>query len=52
MWNYNFYVYITTNPIKTVLYVGVTNDLNRRIQNIPKTKATKTHLPENTIAII
>jgi putative endonuclease len=31
MWNYNFYVYITTNPAKTVLYVGVTNDLSRRL---------------------
>ena len=31
MWNYNFYVYIVTNPGKTVLYVGVTNDLNRRL---------------------
>jgi putative endonuclease len=29
MWNY--YVYITTNPEKTVLYVGVTNDLRVRI---------------------
>ena len=31
MWNYNFYVYITTNPDKSVLYVGVTNDLSRRL---------------------
>jgi putative endonuclease len=31
MWNYNFYVYITTNPAKSVLYVGVTNDLSRRL---------------------
>ena len=31
MWNYNFYVYITTNPAKTVLYIGVTNNLDRRI---------------------
>jgi putative endonuclease len=31
MWNYNFYVYITTNPAKTVLYTGVTNDIARRI---------------------
>jgi putative endonuclease len=27
----NYYVYITTNPGKTVLYVGVTNDLRQRI---------------------
>jgi len=28
--NQNFYVYITTNPGKTVLYTGITNDLRRR----------------------
>ena len=26
-----FYVYIMTNKINTVLYTGVTNDLNRRV---------------------
>ena len=31
MWNYNFYVYITTNWNLTILYIGVTNDLKRRI---------------------
>jgi len=31
MWNYNFYVYIVTNPEKSVLYAGVTNDLSRRL---------------------
>jgi putative endonuclease len=31
MWNYNFYTYITTNPEKMVLYVGVTNDLRIRL---------------------
>jgi len=31
MWNYNFFVYITTNPTLTTYYVGVTNDLNRRL---------------------
>ena len=28
----NYFVYITTNPRKTVLYVGVTNDLPARMQ--------------------
>jgi putative endonuclease len=31
MWNYNYYVYIITNPAKTVLYTGVTNDIKRRL---------------------
>jgi putative endonuclease len=26
-----YYVYITTNPAKAVLYIGVTNDLVRRL---------------------
>ena len=29
--NKNLYVYITTNPGKSVLYTGITNDLNRRM---------------------
>jgi putative endonuclease len=31
MWNSNYYVYIVTNYSKTVLYIGVTNDLSRRL---------------------
>jgi len=31
MWNYNFYVYIITNKTNKVLYIGVTNNLERRI---------------------
>jgi putative endonuclease len=31
MRTHNYYVYITTNPAKTVLYTGVTNDLDRRM---------------------
>lgn len=27
----NYFVYILTNPGKTVLYIGVTNDLERRL---------------------
>ena len=27
----NYYVYITTNPGRTVLYTGVTNNLRRRL---------------------
>ncbi|MBK8965380.1 MAG: GIY-YIG nuclease family protein [Saprospiraceae bacterium] len=43
MKDHNYYIYITTNPKKTVLYVGVTNDLKRRMSehltdaNGPKT---------------
>ena len=29
---HNYFVYILTNPLKTVLYTGVTNDLYRRLQ--------------------
>ncbi len=32
MVQHNYYVYITTNPGRTVLYTGVTNDLDRRLQ--------------------
>ncbi|WP_158828671.1 GIY-YIG nuclease family protein [Mucilaginibacter lacusdianchii] len=32
MWNYNFYLYITTNTSKNTLYIGVTDDLTRRLQ--------------------
>jgi putative endonuclease len=31
MRRYNFYTYILTNYSKTVLYTGVTNDLDRRL---------------------
>lgn len=32
MRNHNYFVYITTNPGKTVFYVGMTNSLERRLQ--------------------
>jgi len=31
VWNQNYYVYIMTNKNKTVLYIGVTNNLQRRV---------------------
>lgn len=32
MKNHNYFVYITTNPAKTVLYTGMTNDLHTRLR--------------------
>ena len=32
MKQHSYFLYITTNPKKTVLYVGVTNDLERRLK--------------------
>ena len=29
--NHNYFVYILTNPKKTTLYIGVTNDLRQRL---------------------
>ena len=29
---HNYYTYITTNPQRTVLYTGVTNDLDQRLE--------------------
>src|SRR5450432_2827309 len=29
--NHHYYIYIVTNPERTVLYVGVTNDLAQRL---------------------
>ncbi len=40
MWNYNFYIYITTNPDKTALYVGVTNDIYSRLYQHKENKVT------------
>lgn len=31
MIGYNYYTYITTNPRKTALYIGITNNLSRRL---------------------
>ncbi len=39
----NYYVYITTNPGKTVLYTGVTNNLKRRTYEHYKERGNKKH---------
>ena len=36
-----FYVYIVTNPTKTVLYTGMTNDLQRRLVEHYKNRGDK-----------
>jgi putative endonuclease len=40
MWNLNYYVYITTNAGKTVLYVGVTNDITIRVDQHKENKGS------------
>ena len=37
----HYYVYITTNPGKTVLYTGVTNDLKRRLNEHYRNRGKK-----------
>lgn len=37
----SYYIYIITNPNKTVLYIGVTNDLNRRLNGHYKNRGNK-----------
>lgn len=41
MVNHNYFVYIITNPGKTVLYTGVTNDLRTRLQQHYENKGQK-----------
>ncbi len=40
MWNHNYYVYITTNPDKAILYIGVTNDISVRLIQHRENKGT------------
>ena len=41
MWNYNFYVYILTNLGRTTLYVGVTNNLDVRLEQHRQNRGSK-----------
>lgn len=41
MKNHNYFVYIVTNPTKTVLYTGVTNDLTTRLQQHYENRGNK-----------
>jgi putative endonuclease len=40
MCNHNYYVYIATNAGKTVLYIGVTNDVRTRIDQHEENKGS------------
>ena len=41
MKDHNYFVYITTNPGKTVLYTGVTNDLTIRLEQHYENRGSK-----------
>ncbi|WP_225976444.1 GIY-YIG nuclease family protein [Mucilaginibacter ginsenosidivorax] len=41
MRNHNYYVNITTNPSKTTLYIGVTNDITVRLGQDRENKGTR-----------
>ena len=41
MKDHNYFVYITTNPSRTVLYIGVTNDLFTRMSQHFENKGLK-----------
>jgi hypothetical protein len=51
MYKGNYFVYILTNPRKTVLYTGVTNDLYTRVLQHYEIEETKNLLRGGTIAI-
>jgi predicted GIY-YIG superfamily endonuclease len=48
----NYFTYITTNSIRTVLYIAITNDLERRMTEHFEKKATRRLSPENMVASI
>lgn len=50
MKQHNYFVYITTNPGKTVLYIGVTNHLAARLAQTTKTGASPKRLPGDITA--
>ncbi|WP_317042789.1 GIY-YIG nuclease family protein [Catalinimonas alkaloidigena] len=47
---HNYFVYITTNPGRTVLYTGVTNDLATRMKQHSRLGETLNLLPDGIIA--
>ncbi len=51
MRDYCFYVYILSNPSRTVLYIGFTQSLTRRLDQNIANKLTKTPSLANTIVV-
>jgi putative endonuclease len=47
-----YYVYFTTNPTRTVLYIGVTNNLARRMSEHRANRNQKLKFAGNTFATI
>ncbi len=52
MKKHKYYVYITTNPTRSTLYIGVTNNIGERLQEHYENRGNEKSLRGDTIVTI